>query len=97
MNTKNKTQSRAEILREYERLSNSASDLLHHWNNAKVELNQQRIDAVQAVGQYAQLHNITTAELTEFKRNGRPVFSSVNQALGQMVKYFGGANDNAKL
>ena len=91
------TEHRKQILLEYERLSNVASDLMQHWHNAKPELNQQRIDALQAVSRYAEAYSITTAELTEFKRDGRPVCNNVKQALGQMAKYFGNKNDNSQL
>lgn len=83
------TEERKAILLEYERLANQASDLLHHYKGQFAEFNAQRIDAIRAASNYAQLHQITTLEMTELKRAGRPVCTTKKKAFELMNNFFG--------
>lgn len=83
------TEERKAILMEHERLCNIASDLMHHYKGQYAAFNTQRIAAIRAASNYAQLHQITTLEMTELKRAGRPVCTTKKQAFEQMNNFFG--------
>ena len=85
------TPERAAVLLQYEQLAQQFDDL-HHPHNVGVsreELQRQRIDAGMRLFRIRKEEQITVQEMTEFKRRGRPVCSTVAQAIGQMRKFFG--------
>ena len=85
------TPERAAVLLQYEQLAQQFDDL-HHPHNVGVsreELQRQRIDAGMRLFRIRKEQQITVQEMTEFKRRGRPVCSTVAQAIGQMRKFFG--------
>lgn len=83
------TEERKAILLEYERLANQASDLLHHYKGQFSAFNAERAAAIRALVDYAQQHQITTFEMTELKRAGRPVCTTKKQAFELMNNFFG--------
>lgn len=85
------TPERAAVLLQYEQLARQFDDL-HHPHNVGVsreELQRQRIDASMRLFRMRKEQQITVQEMTEFKRRGRPLCSTVAQALGHMRKFFG--------
>lgn len=85
------TPERAAVLLQYEQLAQQFDDL-HHPHNVGVsreELQRQRIDTGMRLFRMRKEHQITVQEMTEFKRRGRSVCSTVAQALGQMRQFFG--------
>lgn len=85
------TPDRAAVLLQYEQLAQQFDDL-HHPHNTGVsreELQRLRIDAGMRLFRMRKENGITVQEMTDFKRRGRPVCSTVAQALGQMRQFFG--------
>ena len=85
------TPERAAVLLQYEKLAQQFDDL-HHPHNVGVsreELQRQRIDTGMRLFRMRKENGITVQEMTEFKRRGRPVCSTVAQALWRMRKFFG--------
>lgn len=85
------TPERAAVLMQYDQLAQQFDDL-HHPHNVGVsreELQRQRIDAGMRLFRIRREQQITVQEMAEFKRRGRPVCSTVAQAIGQMRQFFG--------
>lgn len=85
------TPERAAVLLQYEQLAQQFDDL-HHPHNVGIgreELQKQRIDTGMRLFRFRKEQRITVQEMTEFKRRGRPVCSTVAQAIGQMRQFFG--------
>ena len=85
------TPERAAVLLQYEQLAQQFDDL-HHPHNVGVsreELQRQRFDTSMRLFRIRKEQQITVQEMTAFKRRGRPVCSTVAQAIGQMRKFFG--------
>ena len=85
------TPERAAVLLQYEQLAQQFDDL-HHPHNVGVsreELQRQRIDTGMRLFRMRKEQQITVQEMTEFKRRGRSVCSTVAQALGRMRQFFG--------
>ncbi|WP_396180208.1 hypothetical protein [Flavobacterium sp.] len=85
------TPERAAVLLQYEQLAQQFDDL-HHPHNTGIGrkgLQKQRIDTGMRLFRIRKEHRITVQEMTEFKRRGRPVCSTVAQAMTQMCRFFG--------
>lgn len=85
------TPDRAAVLLQYEQLAQQFDDLYHPHNTGvnREELQKMRIDAGMRLFRIHKENQITVQEMTEFKRRGRPVCSTVAQALDQMRQFFG--------
>lgn len=85
------TPDRAAVLLQYEKLAQQFDDLHHPHNTgiSRKELQRQRIDTGMRLFRMRKENSITVQEMTEFKRRGRPVCSTVAQALVQMRHFFG--------
>lgn len=84
------TPERAAVLLQYEQLAQQFDDL-HHPHNTGIErkeLQRQRIDAGLRLFRMRKESGVTVQEMTDFKRRGRPVCSTVAQALGLMRQFF---------
>ena len=90
------TEERKAILLEYERLANQVSDLHAHDRGQTAAFRVERLAAGVKLVEFSQLHQVTTFEMTELKRAGRPVCTTKKQAFELMNNFFGQQNDNTK-